>query len=179
MCFEDFLKYFCVVDICKIMNPQCVKSVVIAHTHVELPNVYEMHIYSKTKCVISVYKKTYRFHRTLNTDEELAVNVMIYKKGKDNYIELISSINKNITNPTISVELPVGFYLIYVYCNYKYSTYTKVRKVRMYISCNKYFTLYYSIFTRHLSIYFKFESQNSYFRLLTYNKICAMILVLL
>ena len=143
MCFEDFLKYFCVVDICKIMNPQCVKSVVIAHTHVELPNVYEMHIYSRTKCVISVYKKTYRFHRTLNTDEELAVNVMIYKKGKDNYIELISSINKNITNPTISVELPVGFYLIYVYCNYKYSTYKKVRKVRMYISCNKYFTLYY------------------------------------
>ena len=141
MSFNDFFKFFCSVDICKVMNPQCVRSIQIDKEALESPNVFELQIFSKTKTVISVIKKCYRFHRTMKTHEELSVNIILVKKIGEN-LELISSTNSTLSSPTIDVELPVGFYLIYVHCDYKHSTYEKMRKVRLYISSSKYFFIF-------------------------------------
>ena len=44
MSFEDFFKYFLVVDICRVTNPQCVKSYKIPCEKVYQPNVFELQI---------------------------------------------------------------------------------------------------------------------------------------
>ena len=147
MSFEDFFKYFLVVDICRVTNPQCVKSYKIPCEKVCQPNVFELQIFNKTKIMISVLKKNYRFHRTLLTNSELNINVILIKKtiDKNNKTKFryISSINKNEGNPFLNLELTVGYYLLYIHCNYNSSNFDKIRKVNLYISADKYFFLYY------------------------------------
>ena len=147
MSFEDFFKYFLVVDICRVTNPQCVKSYKIPCEKVYQPNVFELQIFNKTKIMISVLKKNYRFHRTLLTNSELNINVILIKKtiDKNNKTKFryISSINKNEGNPFLNLELTVGYYLLYIHCNYNSSNFDKIRKVNLYISADKYFFLYY------------------------------------
>ena len=142
MNIENFFIYFLVVDICRITNPQCVKSYKIPNENVNLPNVFEIQIFSKTNLIISALKKNYRFHRSLETNCELTINLILMKKVK-NKLEFISSTNKNECNPSLNCELTVGFYLLYVYCNYDNSNYDKNRKVNIYISSNKYFFFYF------------------------------------
>ena len=142
MSFNDFFKFFCVVDVCKVMNPQCVRSILIEKKDLDYPNVFELQIFSKTKMIISAIKKCYRFHRDMKTHEELSINLIIVKKGKNDKLELISSANTNISTSTIEIELTVGFYLIYLHCNYKFSTFEKMRKIRLYLSSNKYFFIF-------------------------------------
>ena len=142
MNIENFFIYFLVVDVCRITNPQCVKSYKIPKENVALPNVFEIQIFSKTNLIISALKKNYRFHRSLETNCELTINLILMKKTKDN-LEYISSANKNDCNPSLNCELTVGFYLLYVYCNYENSNYNENRKVNIYISSNKYFFFYF------------------------------------
>lgn len=142
MSFEDFFRFFCFVDICKVTNPQCVQTIQITKDRLAYPNVFEMQIFSKTIIIITLNKKYYRYHRSLLSEQDLTVNVIVVKKGKNNSLELVSSTHKTDGNPTIELELSVGFFLIYVHCNYPYSNYDKVRKVRLYVSSKKYFFLY-------------------------------------
>ena len=57
MSFKDFFKYFLVVDVCRVTNPQCVKSSKIPFNSVYLPNVFELQIFNKTHIIISAFKK--------------------------------------------------------------------------------------------------------------------------
>ena len=57
MSFEDFFNYFLVVDVCRVTNPQCVKSFKIPFNCVYLPNVFELQIFNKTHIIISALKK--------------------------------------------------------------------------------------------------------------------------
>ena len=147
MSFEDFFNYFLVADVCRVTNPQCVKSYKIPFEKVYQPNVFEIQIFNKTKIMISALKKNYRFHRSLKTNSELNINLILIKKSidKDNKTKFryISSTNKNEGNPFLNLELTVGYYLLYVHCNYNNSNYDKIRKVNIYISADKYFFLYY------------------------------------
>ena len=147
MSFEDFFKYFLVADVCRVTNPQCVKSYKIPIDKVYLPNVFELQIFNKTNIMISALKKNYRFHRTLLSNTELNINLILIKKtpDKDNKVKFryICSTNKNEGNPFLNLELTVGYYLLYIHCNYNHSNYDKIRKVNLYISANKYFFLYY------------------------------------
>ena len=106
MSFEDFFKYFLVVDVCRVTNPQCVKSFKISYDKVYQPNVFELQIFNKTKIMISALKKNYRFHRSLLTNSELNINLILVKKtvDKDNKTKLkyISSTNKNEGNPFLN-----------------------------------------------------------------------------
>jgi len=156
MSFEDFFKYFLVVDICRVTNPQCVKSFKIPYDKVYQPNVFELQIFNKTKIMISALKKNYRFHRSLLTNSELNINLILVKKivDKDNKTKFkyISSTNKNEGNPFLNLELTVGYYLLYVHCNYNNSNFDKIRKVNVYISANKYFFLYYKNVDKDFSL---------------------------
>ena len=147
MSFEDFFNYFLVVDICRVTNPQCVKSFKIPFNCVYLPNVFELQIFNKTHVIISALKKNYRFHRTIDINSELVVTLILVKKimNKDNdkKFKYIASTNKNEGNPFLDLELTVGYYLLYVHCNYDNSNYDKIRKVNIYISSNKYFFFYH------------------------------------
>ena len=147
MSFEDFFNYFLVVDICRVTNPQCVKSFKIPFNCVYLPNVFELQIFNKTHIIISALKKNYRFHRTIDNNSELVVTLILIKKINDKNNErkfkFIASTNKNEGNPFLNLELTVGYYLLYVHCNYDNSNYDKIRKVNIYISSNKYFFFYY------------------------------------
>ncbi len=147
MSFEDFFNYFLVVDVCRVTNPQCVKSYKIPFNCVHLPNVFELQIFNKTHIIISALKKNYRFHRTIDTNCELVVTLILVKKilNKDSAkkFKYIASTNKNEGNPFLDLELTVGYYLLYVHCNYDNSNYDKIRKVNIYISSNKYFFFYY------------------------------------
>ena len=142
MSFEDFFKYFLVADVCRVTNPQCVKSYKIPIDKVYLPNVFELQIFNKTNIMISALKKNYRFHRTLLSNTELNINLILIKKtpDKDNKVKFryICSTNKNEGNPFLNLELTVGYYLLYIHCNYNHSNYDKIRKVNLYISANKY-----------------------------------------
>ena len=137
MSFEDFFKYFLVVDICRVTNPQSVKSFKIPYDKVYQPNVFELQIFNKTKIMISALKKNYRFHRALLTNSELNINLILVKKivDKDNKTKFkyISSTNKNEGNPFLNLELTVGYYLLYVHCNYNNSNFDKIRKINIYI----------------------------------------------
>ena len=156
MSFEDFFKYFLVADVCRVTNPQCVKSYKIPIDKVYLPNVFELQIFNKTNIMISALKKNYRFHRTLLTNSELNINLILIKKtpDKDNKIKFryICSTNKNEGNPFLNLELTVGYYLLYIHCNYNHSNYDKIRKVNLYISANKYFFLYYKSIDKDFSL---------------------------
>ena len=140
---EDFFKYFCIVDICKVTDPQCVKNYKIGKDKVIYPNVFELQIFSKTNLFITVLKKNYRFHRTMESNYELAINVIIMKKTQGNNLIYINSVSDSEKNPFIEIDLTVGFYLIYVFCNYKSTNIEHIRKVNLYVSANKYFFLYY------------------------------------
>ena len=135
MSFEDFFNYFLVADVCRVTNPQCVKSYKIPFERVYQPNVFEIQIFNKTKIMISALKKNYRFHRTLLTNSELNINLILIKKtiDKDNKTKFrfISSTNKNEGNPFLNLELTVGYYLLYIHCNYNNSNYDKIRKVNL------------------------------------------------
>ena len=156
MSFEDFFKYFLVVDVCRVTNPQCVKSFKISYDKVYQPNVFELQIFNKTKIMISALKKNYRFHRSLLTNSELNINLILVKKtvDKDNKTKLkyISSTNKNEGNPFLNLELTVGYYLLYVHCNYNNSNFDRIRKVNVYISADKYFFLYYKNIDKDFSL---------------------------
>ena len=156
MSFEDFFKYFLVVDVCRVTNPQCVKSFKIPYDKVYQPNVFELQIFNKTKIMISALKKNYRFHRSLLTNSELNINLILVKKtvDKDNKTKLkyISSTNKNEGNPFLNLELTVGYYLLYVHCNYNNSNFDRIRKVNVYISADKYFFLYYKNIDKDFSL---------------------------
>ena len=156
MSFEDFFKYFLVVDVCRVTNPQCVKSFKIPYDEVYQPNVFELQIFNKTKIMISALKKNYRFHRSLLTNSELNINLILVKKtvDKDNKTKLkyISSTNKNEGNPFLNLELTVGYYLLYVHCNYNNSNFDRIRKVNVYISADKYFFLYYKNIDKDFSL---------------------------
>ena len=147
MSFEDFFKYFLVVDVCRVTNPQCVKSFKIPFNSVYLPNVFELQIFNKTHIIISALKKNYRFHRTIASNSELVVTLILIKKindkSSDKKFKYIASTNKNEGNPFLDLDLTVGYYLLYVHCNYDNSTYDKIRKVNIYISADKYFFFYY------------------------------------
>ena len=151
MDIENFFVYFLVVDVCRITNPQCVKSYKIPNENVALPNVFEIQIFSKTNLIISALKKNYRFHRSLETNCELTINLILMKKVK-NKLEFISSTNKNECNPSLNCELTAGFYLLYVYCNYENSNFDKKRKVNIYISSNKYFFFYFKEIDTHFTL---------------------------
>ncbi len=160
MSFNDFFQYFCIVDICKVTNPQCVKSYKINNDNVGEPNIFELEIFGKTKLIINVIKKYYRFHRSMESYQELAINLIIMKKNYNslngNYsLSLINSVCNNEDNPYLEVELTVGYYIIYVFCNYKYSTFKKKRKVNLYISSDKYFFLFY----KGVDVHFNFLKQ--------------------
>ena len=104
MSFNDFFKYFCIVDVCKVINPQCVKSFKICNDNVGKPNIFNLEIYSKTKLSFNVIKKYFRFHRTMESHQELAINLIIMKKNFDcsnnKYsLSLIGSTCKNEDNP--------------------------------------------------------------------------------
>jgi len=75
------------------------------------------------------------------------INVILIKKNIDKNnktkFRYISSINKNEGNPFLNLELTVGYYLLYIHCNYNSSNFDKIRKVNLYISADKYFFLYY------------------------------------
>ena len=156
MSFEDFFNYFLVADVCRVTNPQCVKSYKIPFERVYQPNVFEIQIFNKTKIMISALKKNYRFHRTLLTNSELNINLILIKKtiNKDNNTKFrfISSTNKNEGNPFLNLELTVGYYLLYIHCNYNNSNYDKIRKVNLYISADKYFFLYYKNIDKNFSL---------------------------
>ena len=156
MSFEDFFKYFLVVDICRVTNPQCVKSFKIEFDKVYQPNVFELQIFNKTKIMISALKKNYRFHRTLLTNSELNINLILIKKSVDKNnktkFRYISSINKNEGNPFLNLELTVGYYLLYIHCNYNNSNFDKIRKVNLYISADKFFFLYYKDIDKEFSL---------------------------
>jgi len=146
MSFEDFFKYFLVVDICRVTNPQCVKSYKIPFNSVYHSNVFELQIFNKTHIIISALKKNYRFHRTIDNNSELVINLILVKKindkDSDKKIIYIASTNRNEGNPFLDLDLTVGYYLLYIHCNYDNSTYDKIRKVNIYISSNKYFFFY-------------------------------------
>ena len=156
MSFEDFFKFFLVVDVCRVTNPQCVKSYKIPFEHVYMPNVFEFQIFNKTKIIISALKKNYRFHRSLPTNSELNINLILIKKNidKDNKTKFryISSTNKNEGNPFLNLELTVGYYLLYVHCNYNSSNFDKIRKVNLYISADKYFFFDYKNIDKDFSL---------------------------
>ena len=148
MSFNDFFKYFCIVDVCKVINPQCVKSFKISNDNVGQPNIFHLEIYSKTKLIFNVIKKYYRFHRTMESYQELAINLIIMKINFNcsdcKYtLSLIDSTCNNEDNPYLETELTIGYYIVYIYCNYKYSTFKKRRKINLYISSDKYFNLVY------------------------------------
>ena len=98
------------------------------------PNILELEIFGKTKLIINVIKKYYRFHRSMESYQELAINLIIMKKNYNslngNYsLSLINSVCNNEDNPYLEVELTVGYYIIYVFCNYKHSTFKKKEKL--------------------------------------------------
>ena len=156
MSFEDFFKYFMAIDICRVTNPQCVKSYKIPCEKVYQSNVFELQIFNKTKIMISALKKNYRFHRTLSTNSELNINLILIKKTIDKVnktkFKYIASTNKNEGNPVLNLELTVGYYLLYIHCNYNNSNYDKIRKVNVYISADKYFFLYYKEIDKNFSL---------------------------
>ena len=156
MSFEDFFNYFLVVDVCRVTNPQCVKSFKIPFNCVYLPNVFELQIFNKTHIIISALKKNYRFHRTIDTNSELVITLILIKKineqNNEKKFKYIASTNKNEGNPFLDLELTVGYYLLYVHCNYDNSTYDKIRKVNIYISSNKYFFFYYKNIDKNFSL---------------------------
>ena len=156
MSFEDFFNYFLVVDICRVTNPQCVKSFKIPSNCVYLPNVFELQIFNKTHIIISALKKNYRFHRNIGKNCELVVTLILIKKIIDKNggkkFKYIDSTNKNESNPFLDLDLTVGYYLLYVHCNYDNSTYDKIRKVNIYISSNKYFFFYYKNIDKNFSL---------------------------
>jgi hypothetical protein len=163
MSFEDFFNYFLVVDVCRVTNPQCVKSFKIPFNYVYFPNVFELQIFNKTHIIISALKKNYRFHRTIAPNSELVITLILIKKTNDKTSEkkfqYIDSTKKNEGNPFLDLELTVGYYLLYVHCNYDNATYDKIRKVNMYISANKYFFFYYKNIDKnfHLLKYIIYE----------------------
>ena len=156
MSFEDFFKYFLVVDVCRVTNPQCVKSYKIPFNSVFMPNVFELQIFNKTHIIITALKKNYRFHRTIDTNSELTINLILIKKtndkNNDKRFKYIASTNKNEGNPFLDLELTVGYYLLYVHCNYDNSNYDKIRKVNIYISANKYFFFYYKNIDKNFNL---------------------------
>ena len=88
-------------------------------------------------------KKNYRFHRTIASNSELVVTLILIKKindkSSDKKFKYIASTNKNEGNPFLDLDLTIGYYLLYVHCNYDNSTYDEIRKVNIYISAVKYF----------------------------------------
>lgn len=140
--FSDFLKFFIVTESCKFSSPQCVKHISISQNHADLPNVFEMHVFKNSIIDICAIKKNYRFHRTIPPDAELTINLLLAKINEKGQIEYISSHNEDLANPLIEVELNMGYYLIYVYANYLYSTFDKIRKYQLQISSNAFFDIF-------------------------------------
>jgi hypothetical protein len=142
MSYEDFLKFFIVSELCKISYPQCVKHFTIPKETVNEPHVFELQIFKKCKINITAIKKNYRFHRTMQSDCELVINMILVKKNLLGIIEFVCSTNEVESNPMIEAELHHGYYLLYVHANYKHTTFDKLRKYNIYISSNQFFDMF-------------------------------------
>ena len=138
--FDDYLDHFLETQICKVISPACTKSIPIEKHRLNKGNVFELQLTRKSHVDISLVKKTFRFHRQIPEDAELVLNAILCKKDH-NKLDYLKSISDIEHNPNIEVDLKPGTYLIYIFANYKYHTYDKIRRYRFYIICNNYFSL--------------------------------------
>ena len=142
MSYQDFLKFFIVTEFCKVSFPQCVRRITIGKDRIDHPNVYEIQIFKKCQMNISIIKKNYRFHRTMNKEAELITNMIIVKKTEFGTFEYVASTHEIEANPTIDIQLHHGYYLLYFHADYSHSNFDKKRKFNLYISCNVFFEIY-------------------------------------
>jgi hypothetical protein len=142
MSFEDFIRRFQTLDICKITSPLCTKLEILPKDKLGLPNIYELIIYKQSKVNISLIKKNYRYHRKIPVEDELVANIILFSIDEDKYT-ILKSTHQNDIDPNIEVNLPAGSYLIFTHVIYKYSKYDKTRNVKLYITNNNYFDITY------------------------------------
>lgn len=137
---EDYKTYFAETQICKIKSPACTKCIVIEKSKFESPNMFELQLNRETAIDISAIKQSYRFNRNIPDGAEMTINILLLKKDEGSFV-YIASDSSSDNNPVIDVTLQPATYLIYLFANYKSSTFDKPREYSLYIVSNNYFSL--------------------------------------
>jgi len=144
--FNDYFQRFILLDICLVQKTTCSKSLKPTEETKDKSHVYNLRLESKATVNIQVFKRQYRFKRSIPDSSLLLINLILLKKGNiQNYIPFtfIKSSSELWCNPTISMELEPGDYLIYVHADYTYHTFDKPRKWVLDVSSSSFFDLHY------------------------------------
>ena len=151
MAYEDYLKFYGLLEICYKSKVLCAKSVNINKHKRETPHVFELYIPNKTDVSIQIIKRSYRFNRKIPEDPMQMTNIIIVKKTNDK-LEWIEGVGRGFSNPIIKQELNEGRYLIYCYSNFEVHSYDKKRNWKLEVSSNNFFDLNFKSFDDDFSI---------------------------
>ena len=128
--FDNFCKYFQVVSICVPLKPLISSMIKIPKDKADKFNVTKIKIDDYGILSIAIYKKYYRFHRKIKTDQEVISN-LILARIQNEKIEYIDS----AYNETMSTKVKPGEYICIYNVDYK-TLNIPIRKYTVTISGN-------------------------------------------
>ena len=104
--FDNFRKYFQIVSICVPLKPFSSTYFKVDKEKATKFNVMKIKIQGEGILSITVYKKSYRFHRKIQPDQEVIENLILAKcnNGKFEYLD-------SAYNETMSTEVKAGEYI--------------------------------------------------------------------
>lgn len=118
--YDDFLRFFADVDICKIEDRICMKQQVLSYEETRTPNLFQIKIFDDSDITVTMFKPYYRFIRDLPSQWTVTQNLLIAKcDDEDNYV-FSNFIGKceGQDDCTITARLSAGTYYFYSYINY-------------------------------------------------------------
>jgi hypothetical protein len=121
--FDNFCKYFQIVSICVPLKPFSSTYFKVDKDKATKFNVMKIKVQADGILSITVYKKSYRFHRKIQPDQEVIENLILAKckNGKFEYLD-------SAYNETMSTEVKAGEYI----CLYNVDYITPEVPVRKY-----------------------------------------------
>ncbi len=104
--FDNFCKYFQIVSICVPVKPFSSTYFKVDKDKAIKFNVMKIKVQQEGILSITVYKKSYRFHRKIQPDQEVIENLILAKcnNGKFEYLD-------SAYNETMSTEVKTGEYI--------------------------------------------------------------------
>ena len=102
--FDNFCKYFQIVSICVPLKPLTSTFVKIDKEKAKCFNVMKIKVNGDGVLSIAVYKKSYRFHRKIQPDQEVIENLILAKCNGDKFEYIDSAYNETMSTSVKSGE---------------------------------------------------------------------------
>ena len=141
MDYDNYVKYFSVVEISKIGSPDYSKAIKIPSDRLEAGNVFELKIIKKTIIDISAVKKYYRFYRKIPNNAGWTVHVLVFKKEGNSFNYVNASSEFEGDSCAADLSLDQGNYIVYVKGVSNYQTFDKKRKYSLFLSADAHFEI--------------------------------------